>query len=202
MNVHDRPSLDVGCVNGRFQPPHKGHLEYLSEAKKRCAFLWIGICRPTTLDPTPCEQAPHRGELFANPLSYEERVELITTMMRDHSIPLTEFACMPFPIDQPSELMKVLPRAVKCFVTVYEPWNREKVRCLSGLGYQVEVLYERPAEQKLYIGTTIRESMLGSDDAWQKLVPEGIVQPLLAMRIPERVRDLASTRRLDEPNGP
>ncbi len=41
----DLQSFAEGCVHGRFQPFHNGHLEYVLAAQSRCAFLWVGITK-------------------------------------------------------------------------------------------------------------------------------------------------------------
>ncbi len=187
--------MDVGCVHGRFQPPHKGHLEYVLAAKARCTFLWIGISRPMPGAGSMCEHAPHRTEAMANPLSYDERIELITAMLKAHGVPATEFACMPFPIDQPKELVRLVPRELTCFVTIYDQWNREKVRLLRDLGYRVEILYERSIDQKIYSGTEIRASLLAADADWRRLVPEEVARILIDMGVPRRLRQLAGIAR-------
>src|SRR5438045_3217769 len=105
---------EEGCIHGRFQPPHNGHLEYILEAKRRCEFLWIGITSYNIRKLYLMDAAPHRAQRAANPLTYFERVQIITEMLIDAGLARSEFACTPFPIEQPEELPSFLSTTIPC----------------------------------------------------------------------------------------
>ena len=168
----------IGCVNGRFQPPHKGHREYILAAKELCDFLWVGITQYDLLKRKECAVAPHRARASANPLMYYERVHLLSTMLVAEGIPRGSFGFIPFPIDEPDHLSQFVPTSVTCFTTIYEPWNREKIKVLKDLGYEVRVLWERTVEQKLFSGGKIRESIRKGDAQWEKSVPDAILSDI------------------------
>ena len=191
------PSVRHGCVHGRFQPPHLGHLEYLLAAKARCGHLWIGLVTPPSPGLPRCfadRQAP-----ASNPLTHEERVDLWTAILSAHQVPRAQFRFVGFPIDTPEFLPQAVPRSVKCFVTVYEDWNRRKVEIFGRLGYSVEVLYERAAAEKIYSGTVIRESLERGDAEWKELVPKVIISRLEALALGERIR--SASERTDKAPG-
>jgi cytidyltransferase-like protein len=168
----------IGCVHGRFQPPHKGHREYILAAKELCDFLWVGITQYDLLTKKECALAPHRSEASANPLTYCERIDLLSKMLVAENIPRRSFAFIPFPIDEPNHLSQFLPTSVTCFTTIYEPWNREKIKALKGLGYDVRVLWERTVEQKLFSGGKIRQSIRKGDNEWEQSVPAAILSDI------------------------
>jgi cytidyltransferase-like protein len=145
------------CVNGRFQPVHLGHLEYLLAAKKTCEFLWVGITRYDFFDETPCEKATHRATGASNPLTYFERTMVISAVLQAEGISKDSFAFIPFPIDQPKRLSQFLPREIPILTTVYDEWNQHKVKVLRESGYVVEVLWARVHKQ--YSGHSIGEAI-------------------------------------------
>lgn len=174
-----------GCVNGRFQPPHKGHLEYILEAKKQCDFLWVGITRFDLFDDTPCDKATHRANCVSNPLTYFERVKILTAVLTEQSVPPSEFAFLPFPIDRPSRLPQFLPLEIPIFTTVYDDWNRHKVKVLQEAGYKVNVLWERTNKQ--YEGHTVRDLIKANSIEWEAMVPRSAVSLLKEINLKSRL---------------
>src|SRR2546425_13306123 len=160
---------EVASAHGRFQPLHNEHLEYLLAAKKNCEFLWIGITMP---DITPLHLNPlgrYRERPDANPLTYFERISIITEALSDLGITKTTFDFAPFPIETPPSLNNYLPTGIPCLTTVCEPWNREKIAVLESLGYSVTILFEREAKQ--ITGLEIRRRVMEGDETWRDLVP-------------------------------
>src|SRR5580700_4394306 len=107
--------IAAGSVHGRFQPFHNDHLEYALAAKERCEFLWVGI---TKYDIAPSEASPlarARERPDHNPLTYFERITLITRALNEAGVPRECFAFVPFPIETPSRLPSFMPTSVPCF---------------------------------------------------------------------------------------
>ncbi len=175
--------VPIGCVNGRFQPPHKGHREYILAAKEYCDFLWVGITHYDLLQKNECEIAPHRSEASANPLTYYERAFLLSKMLLAEGIPESSFGFTPFPIDEPSHLWQFLPTTVTCFTTIYEPWNKHKIKILEDLGYTVHVLWERKLEEKAFSGRKIRDSIRQGNTDWEAAIPASIVPDIKNVHI-------------------
>jgi cytidyltransferase-like protein len=181
--------LSDGAVHGRFQPLHKGHLEYILAAKKLCKHLWVGI---TQIDFRSLKKSPadkHREKRFNNPLSYFERFQLIKEVLSDEGLDPLEYTISPFPIDSPDLLHDFLPITVPIFTTIYEEWNRFKIKLLQQKGYEVKVLYER--DTKLYNGVEIRQSILTGDDSWKLKVPDATVRLVERLNLKDRLSNLA-----------
>src|SRR5437763_1227629 len=132
--MSDQQLYDEGSVHGRFQILHNEHLEYILGAKERCRYLWIGLTQfdIRNLAPSP---ALHRQMAVNNPLTFAERVEMITDALVMSGIDRDEFGFVPFPIENWQRLPDFLPLAVPCFTTICDEWNEEKIRRLEGIGY-------------------------------------------------------------------
>ena len=157
----------VGSVHGRFQSLHNEHMEYILEAKSRCKYLWIGL---TQYELTNEAESPgHRQLRSANPLTYAERMAMISRSLQAVGIATSEFGFVPFPIDSPAKLIHFVNPTTVCFTTVCESWNVTKVDILRQHGYEVIVLYER---EKSVSSSEIRDSILEGSDEWRKSVPQ------------------------------
>lgn len=179
-----------GSVHGRFQPFHNEHLEYALAAKERCDFLWIGI---TKFDITPAEfnlLGRPRERPENNPLTYFERITIVSAALEQAGIKRGEFGFVPFPIETPNRLSEFLPPSVPCFTTVCEEWNKEKIAILKRYGYSVIVLWERPA--KTITGSRIREDIMNGSDAWRRVVPAATAFAINQLNIRDRLLRLRS----------
>jgi nicotinamide mononucleotide adenylyltransferase len=174
-------------VCGRFQPPHREHLDYLLRAKERCEFLWVGIVRPgIEVVSTTAKGDPHRGDPAANPLTYFERVRIISAMMLDVGVSRASFACTPFPLDGPHELLpSFMSLAIPCYTTVCEAWNLDKKRELEAAGYSVEVLVTR-GESRIQ-GSAIRRKIVAGEPGWQSDVPPATERAVVEWGLRERL---------------
>lgn len=175
-----------GCVHGRFQPFHKEHLEYVITAKLLCDFLWIGITQYDLEDLAAGSAEEHRSQRSANPLTYLERVQCISASLQEVGVPVEEYGFTPFPIDEPLKLTQFVSTKVLCFTTICEPWNRVKIKRLQGMGYEVNVLWERSV--KRYSGTEIRQLIADGSDAWHEMVPPGVVKVIQDLSLTARLR--------------
>ncbi len=182
-------SFERGCVHGRFQPPHNGHLEYIGAALERCKFLWIGIARYDIRDNHRCDIAIHRSDKANNPLTYFERISLITEMLQDSGTDKTRFGFIPFPIDQPERLPDFLPTCIPCFTTVYDEWNRHKIAVLEEAGYKVIVLWEK--KEKAISGYVIRDSIRLGTGLWETMVPAATKRAVHTLDLQNRLKQLS-----------
>lgn len=186
--------LDQAFVHGRFQPPHRQHLEYISAAKQRCRFLWIGITRfdiQNTGITSPV--APHRDLLLSNPLTFFERVEAITTALtQDLNISKSEFGFIPLPIDEPEKIKNFMSEHIPCFTTICDEWNLHKIEILEKLGFQVEVLIDRTNQPKseLITGSLIREKALAGNNSWRNYISPGVLTVLDRLEFIKRIKGL------------
>jgi cytidyltransferase-like protein len=162
-----------GCVHGRFQPFHDGHLEYVLRARQRCERLIIGI---TAADPTAIRKEaanPHRHEPASNPFTYFERLLMIQGALLAEGLKARDFALVPFPVHEPGLIGYYVPRGTVHFVRVYSRWEEEKVRRLRDEGFPVEVL--DPGEEKKVSGTEVRR-LMREGLPWEHLVPRGVAE--------------------------
>ena len=181
-----------GSVHGRFQPPHNDHLDYILTAKRRCQFLWIGITRPDIRSRLSCAEAPHRSEQFSNPLTFFERVQIITDMLVEAGVPQNEFSFVPFPIDELELLPEFTSRSIPCFTTVYDDWNREKIKRLQKSGHKVIVLKEAKEEEKGIRGEMIRAYIRDGRRDWEKLVPPATRRAVYRLNLQDRLACLVT----------
>jgi len=178
--------LPAGSVHGRFQPFHNEHLEYVMAALAQCQFLWIGITKyDVETEVSPLGRDREKPE--NNPLSYIERVLIISETLCDLGVGKGSFSFIPFPIEHPQKLRQFLQLAVPCFTTVCEPWNLEKIKVLREQGYEVRVLWDR---EKTITGQSVRERILSGDPSWREDVPPATTRAMELLKIVERLRRL------------
>lgn len=179
------PKVPVACVHGRFQPPHLDHLRYMLAAKERADFLWIGLAQYDTWDMEECLLAPHRGQPDNNPLTYFERVNIITEMLVEAGCSRAEFGCIPFPVDRPDRIRQFLAPSVLCLTTICEQWNSVKIDTLRKAGYTVEVLWTE--KSKRFEGRRIRDAIVAGDESWREMVPLATSRALDRLAIRDRL---------------
>jgi nicotinamide mononucleotide adenylyltransferase len=191
-------NLATASVHGRFQPFHNDHLEYVLAAKQRCEFLWIGITKYdiTQSEFTPLGRPRERPE--NNPLSYFERINIISESLTAAGMEPGNFGFVPFPIETPERLPGFMPITIPCLTTVCEEWNREKIKILRSYGYTVSVLWER--SQKLVSGGVIRENIINGGSEWKSMVPAATARAVGLLELRQRLIRLRSlTIVKDEP---
>lgn len=179
----------VGVIHGRFQMLHNDHLRYLLAGKERCEHLVVGITNP---DPSLTREEaadPRRGSSAANPLTYFERYTMMRAALGGAGVPHEAYSVVPLPINLPELYQYYVPLEAVFFLTIYDAWGRAKRERFEGLGLRVEVLWERPPEEKGISGSQVRQAMLGNGD-WQSLVPPGVAELAQSWGIAERLRAL------------
>ena len=175
MTVADthREPPSWGCVHGRFQPFHDGHLEYVLRARQRCERLVIGITIADSAAIRKEDASPHRHEPASNPFTYFERLQMIqATLLGEGLSPLT-FVIVPFPIQEPGLISHYVPEGTTHLVRVYSRWEEEKTRRLRDEGFPVEVL--DPGEAKKVSGSEVRR-LMREGLPWEHLVPRGAAE--------------------------
>lgn len=190
--------VETGVVNARFQVLHFKHMEYLLAAKMRCRKLYIGITNP---DPSYTRVAIHddnRSTKSANPLTYFERYEMIQGAMKEFGVPETEFDIIPFPINCPEYLPHYMPKNATNFIGICDAWDEEKYKILTGLGYDVEILWKRDEKERGVTGTWVR-SCITLEQEWAHLVPKSVYEYLTANELDQRIKRLEMMR-IEEKN--
>ena len=181
----------VGVIHGRFQMLHNGHMEYLLAGKERCDYLIIGISNPDSSLVKFSEANPHRSAAGANPLTFQERFQMIKAAMLEAGVPREEFDIVPFPINFPELLFNYVPQDAKFYMTIYDEWSEEKQRSLQSLGCDVEVMWRRSNDEKEISGTEVREAIVSGAD-WKQLVPPSVYDYVQQHGLEARIRELAA----------
>lgn len=169
------------CIHGRFQVLHRDHLIYFQQAAEKYGRLFIGL----TGQRRDLMGQSNRETAERNPLTYWERVEMWRRA-------LTEFAdgvdhiIGPFPIEQPDLLPDFVPLSCVCATTVRDDWNSEKIRRLSAVGYEVDVLFTD--YHKTLSGSDIRSMIVSGSNDWIKLVPPRVAEFLIEIDLEARLR--------------
>jgi cytidyltransferase-like protein len=168
----------VGCINGRFQPFHNGHFEYLLAAAQRCDRIIIGI---TQYDPdTQDDESPkHRMDEGENPFTYWERYCIINAAIAKSELATRSVDIVPFPIHAPSMIKNFVdPRSIM-FTTIYDAWNIRKIRRLKEIGFQVSVLWRRKVKE--IEGKRVRAAMRQDFALFETLVPDGVASTIKSL---------------------
>lgn len=168
--------LAVVCVHGRFQPFHNGHLDYVRQAFDRSDFVHIGltqIFRPTTA----LGDQDHRNTVESNPLTYFDRVRLITKALEQISIGRARYSFTPFPIETPDKLIEFVPLSVPCLTTHFNKWNERKIALLKETGYSVALLRVSKLDDiRIATGSEIRKLIRAKNDRWREFVPSEVAR--------------------------
>lgn len=164
--------LALGLVLGRFQPFHLGHLEYVEAARSRCRRLFLGVTNPDPESRAATDSDPARSLPTNNPFTFAERRTMIEDSLWDLGWTDRDFAIVPAPIMHPDRLLHYLPAAsdTTAFLTIYDEWGEQKVRLMSELGYEVDVMWRRDYASRITSGTEIRR-MITEGGEWPTLVP-------------------------------
>lgn len=185
--MNNEKKVARGSVHGRFQPPHLDHLAYIKAAADRTEHLIIGIAQPDAPFLDECIEDPHRAQPADNPLTFVERTLAIEKMLTAIGVARDRYSFAKFPIERPEELSQHVPIDTICFTTICNDWNLRKIDTLRGLGYKVEVLWDK-RDQKNISGTDIRAKMRASDAQWEENVSPAVSEYLNAAFLVDRIK--------------
>jgi nicotinamide mononucleotide adenylyltransferase len=184
---------ELGVIHGRFQPLHNDHMKYILAGKARCRHLVVGITNPdpilTRADPADTE----RSDPSANPLTYFERYTIVVHSLLEAGVRYEEFSVTPFPINLPELYHFYVPTDAVFYMTIYDDWGRKKLAMFRSLGLRVEVLWDKPREQKGLTGKEVRRRM-AEDLPWEQLVPPAAERIMARLGVQGRVRGSLSLR--------
>ena len=164
-----------GMIHGRFQPFHRGHLEYMRGAAERCDELWVGITNPDPARIKPEASDPARHLPESNPYSYDERLLMVKAAARDLGLDAELVHVIPFPVNEPELWPAYVPEGSTQFLRLFSAWGGEKHERLLAAGYDVVIL-DVGVEKELS-GAEVRE-LLRSGGDWEPLVPPSVAQIL------------------------
>jgi cytidyltransferase-like protein len=158
-------------IHGRFQPFHRGHLEYMRGAAERCDELWVGITNPDPARVLPEASDPARHLPESNPYSYDERLLMVKAAARELELDPQRVHVIPFPVNEPDLWSAYVPEGITQYLRLFSAWGGEKQERLVAAGFEVVILDE--GAEKALSGTDVREALLSGGD-WESLVPSGV----------------------------
>lgn len=160
--------VKVGVVLGRFQPFHKGHLNYVLLALRASRTLIIGITTPGK-KPTQYEpQDPQRFGKRNNPFNFLERKKMIKDALTEEGIALKKVKFIHFRPERLDLWLKKVPRNVTYFL-ILRTKDKSQAAEMRSQGLKVRIL--KVIKEDEYKGLNVRK-LLKADSKWINLVPE------------------------------
>jgi nicotinamide-nucleotide adenylyltransferase len=114
---------------------------------------------------------------------------MLRAALREAGLAWDAFSVVPLPVNVPELYRHYVPMDAVFFLTIYDDWGRAKLQRFQDLGLRVEVMWERPPEEKGICGEHVRGAMLDGGD-WRALVPAGVARLVDAWNLPERLRKM------------
>jgi nicotinamide-nucleotide adenylyltransferase len=148
--------------------------------------LIVGITNPDPLLSSFDDADPERSDPSNNPLSYFERLEVIRGALTQEGVDRSRFEIVPFPISRPELLRNYVPASCVFHLTIYDRWGERKHELLAAEGFEVNLLWRRPLEEKGVTGKDVR-ARIADGRAWEHLVPAGAVKALRSLGIEQRL---------------
>lgn len=146
-----------GLLVGRYQPFHRGHLEVLNEALRKCDELIVGI------------GSAQESHTLENPFTAGERIQMIRLCLSREKLSRT--ILIPIPdINRFAIWVSHVESLAPPFDAVFT--NNPLTRSLfEEKGYKVHPM--KIYDRSRYAGTVIRDRMMKGEE-WEDLVPERI----------------------------
>lgn len=162
---------------GRFQPPHKGHMEVarrILEEYDELVFL-VGMSGESHTE--------------RNPFTAGERIEMLRLSARDMKFDLGRIITATLPtlelhISSAYQALTYAPAVDAAFVG-----NKIVARMFEELG--VKVVVPQPYHRDRFSGAVIRELMRRGDPKWRELVTPSTARFIEEINGPERLRSIA-----------
>lgn len=171
-----------GVFVGRFQPFHKGHLEFIKKILDEVNELVIIV---------GSSQYSHNLD---NPFTSGERITMIRKAIKEAGIELSKIWIIPVPdVHQHALWVSQIVGYSPKFDVVYanEPLTR---RLFTEAGFKVEPMHF--IKREVYLATKIRNRMK-TEANWEELVPKSVANYIKEINGDVRIRDLNKTDKMN-----
>ena len=162
----------AGCVTGRFQPLHLGHLELFLRVLQRHERLIVGITNPDASARRLVDAHASRHLRSENPFTYYERLCFVGAALTSAGVRPEVYDIVPFPLHQPELWFDYVPPGTRQYVRVYSAWEASKAGSMREHGFPVVVV---EGAEKAHEATVIRHA-LRHGLAWRESVPPGVAE--------------------------
>jgi nicotinamide-nucleotide adenylyltransferase len=167
-----------GIIIGRWQPPHKGHIEVSKQILREVDELIVGI------------GSAQESHTIENPFTAGERVLMITRALAEAKVDLSRVHLIPIPdVNNNAVWVSHVLSLSPPFEIVYS--GNPLVRRLfkeAGFKTRTPPMFKR----KEYWGTEIRDRMV-KGARWEELVPKAVVEVMREIEAVKRLKDLSKT---------
>ena len=167
-----------GVFVGRFQPFHKGHLEYIKKILTHVEELVIIV---------GSSQFSHKPD---NPFTTGERITMIRKSLEEEKIPLTKIWIVPVPdVNQHALWVSQIVGYSPEFEVVYS--NEPLTRCLfKESGFKVEPIHL--INREFFLATKIR-NLMKTGEKWEDFVPRSVANYIKKIKGDIRIKELNKT---------
>jgi nicotinamide-nucleotide adenylyltransferase len=170
--------VNRGLLVGRFQPFHKGHLHVIHDILGKVDEIIVAI---------GSAQCSHT---INDPFTAGERIEMIRATLISEHVESSRYLLIPVTDINDNRLwVSHVVTLVPHFDVVFS--NKPLVKILfSEAGYKVQPItfYQR----ELFSATDIRKKIIDGDERWKSLVPNEVVNFILAIKGDERLKAVAA----------
>ncbi len=168
-----------GLFVGRFQPPHKGHLEIIRKILNEVDELIIII------------GSAQYNYTLRNPFTTGERIWMLREALREYDIDLSRIIIVPLnDIENNALWVRYVQTHTPPFSIVYTG-NEFVAKLFKDMNVEVKMV--DMIERDKYSGTRIRELMIKGSDEWKEFVPKSVVKIIEIIRGVERLKIVART---------
>lgn len=163
---------------GRFQPPHKGHVEVFKQILREVDELIVGI------------GSAQESHTLENPFTAGERMLMITRALAEAAVDLSRVHIIPIPdVNNNAIWVSHVISLSPPFSVVYSG-NPLVKRLFKEAGFKTKTPPQ--FKRREYWGTNIRDRMINGK-RWENLVPKSVVEVMREIRAVERMKDLSKT---------
>ena len=167
-----------GVIIGRFQPPHKGHVEVFKQILREVDELIVVV------------GSAQESHTLENPFTAGERVLMISKALAEAGVDLSRVHIIPIPdINNNAIWVSHVVSLSPPFDVVYSG-NPLVRRLFKEAGFETKTL--SMFKRKEYWGTEIRDRMVKGKN-WENLVPKSVLGVMKEIKAVERLKDLSKS---------